>query len=94
MKRNLVVVITALALASAGCKSLLKKREPDPAASQAPAAPPLPVAPSAAPVVEASKPVTDDAVPTPEDFEDEAFEKVTSATYAAELERLKKEIEE
>jgi hypothetical protein len=38
-------------------------------------------------------PVTDDAIPTAEDFEDEAFEKVTDATYKPELDTLRKEIE-
>ena len=51
-----------------------------------PAAPP---APAPEPVVA----VADEAVATPEDFEDEAFSKVSDKTYKAELETLKKAIE-
>ena len=89
MTRTLLALLIAFGLSTSACKGLLKKREPDPAASQAPAAPPLPAPPPAA---EPPKTLADDRIPTPEDFEDEAFEKVTSANYAAELERLQKEI--
>jgi hypothetical protein len=82
-------VVSALALGASGCKGILKKREPEPASSQAPAAPALP-APT--PAVEPPKAVVEERIPTPEDFEDEAFEKVTPANYVAELERLKKDI--
>ena len=93
MNHSIVVLLSLVAFSAAGCKGLLKKREPDPSASAAPAAPVLPVAtPSPAPTVEAPKTASDDGIPAPEDFEDEAFEKITAATYPAELERLKKDI--
>ena len=91
MSSRIVLGLTLVAFSIAGCKGLLKKREPDPSASQAPAAPPVPVA-TPAPAVESPQTVSDDGIPTPEDFEDEAFEKVTTATYATELDRLKKDI--
>jgi hypothetical protein len=82
-----------------GCKGLLKKKDPDPAPSATPVvvAPPAVVAPlpevtaSAAPVAAAPvAPVLDEkAVPTPQDFEDEAFEKVTAANFKAQLATLK-----
>jgi hypothetical protein len=80
----------------AGC-GVLKKKQADPVASAAPApvAPP-PVATPAAPAVavpEAPVTVADESVPAPEDFEDEAFEKVSDKTYKAELAGLKKELE-
>lgn len=79
----------------AGC-GILKKKQPEPVASAtpAPAAPP-PLA-TAAPAVAAPEPtvtVADESVPAPEDFEDEAFEKVSDKTYKAELAALKKELE-
>lgn len=80
----------------AGC-GILKKKQPEPVASAAPAAPappPLaaPVTPPAA-VPEPPVTVADESVPAPEDFEDEAFEKVSDKTYKAELAGLKKELE-
>jgi hypothetical protein len=80
-----------------GC-GLLKKK-PDPAASASAAvvvAPPPPPAVSVAAVNTAPPeppPVPDESVPTAEDFEDEAFEKVTDKAYKAEVDALKKEIE-
>jgi hypothetical protein len=81
-----------------GCGLLKKKPGPAPSASAAVAvAPPPPpavsvaVAKPAAPVE--PPPVTDEAIPTAEDFEDEAFEKVTDSTYKPELDTLRKEIE-
>jgi hypothetical protein len=80
-----------------GC-GLLKKK-PDPAASaSAPvaAAPPAPPAVSVAaakPAPPEPPPVTDEAIPTAEDFEDEAFEQVNDKTYKAEVDTLRKEIE-
>ena len=81
-----------------GCKGLLKKKDPDPAPSAAPVtAPPAVIAPlpeataSAAPVAEApvAPPALDEnAVPTPQDFEDEAFEKVTAANFKAQFTTL------
>ena len=97
-------LLTALLLASVtlgGCK-FLKKKAPDEAAPTAAAAPstaPAPPAPVAAPMPEPVAPVAavapplDEAsVPAPQDFEDEAFEKVTTANFKAELARLNKEI--
>lgn len=76
-----------------GCGMLKKKQsEPAPSATAVavPAPPPAPVVP-AAPAPEVT--VADEAVATPEDFEDEAFEKVSDKTYKAELDSLKKDIE-
>jgi hypothetical protein len=94
-------VITGLLLASVtfgGCK-FLKKKAPDDAAptaaavpSAAPAPLPVPVAEPVPPVAAALPPIDETAVPSPQDFEDEAFEKVTTANFKAELARLNKEI--
>jgi hypothetical protein len=72
-----------------GC-GMLKKKQPEPAASATQVAAPLPppVAPTPVEVT-----VADSAIATPEDFEEEAFEKVSEKTYKAELDTLKKEIE-
>jgi len=80
-----------------GC-GLLKKK-PDAAASASAAvvtAPPAPPAVSVAavkPTPPEPPPVPDESVPTAEDFEDDAFEKVTDKTYKPELDALRKEIE-
>lgn len=80
----------------AGC-GILKKKQAEPAPSAAVAAQTAP--PAAAPVAAAPAPapaeptVADEAIAAPEDFEDEAFEKVSDKTYKAELDTLKKEIE-
>jgi hypothetical protein len=81
----------------AGC-GILKKKQPDPEASATStplvAPTPPPVAPT--PAVAAPEPpvtVADESVPAPEDFEDEAFEKVSDKTYKGELAGLKKELE-
>jgi hypothetical protein len=94
-------VLTTLLLASVtlgGCK-FLKKKAPDDAAptaaavpSSAPAPLPVPVAEPAPPVAAALPTIDEAAVPAPQDFEDEAFEKVTTANFKAELARLNKEI--
>jgi hypothetical protein len=78
----------------AGC-GILKKKQPEPVASAAPAAatPPLVATPVAPAVPEPPVTVADESVPAPEDFEDEAFEKVSDKTYKAELAGLKKELE-
>jgi hypothetical protein len=88
-------------LVLSGC-GLLKKKAPSEAtsatpvavASVAPVAPPVTPPPAeAAPVAVAPPAALDEAtVPAPQDFEDEAFEKVTSANFKAELQRLTKEI--
>ncbi len=99
---NQRIVFTALVLGAAlglgGCK-FLKKKTPDPeptvaAASATTTATPAPVLAAPAPYAEPVAPVVLDsnAVPTPQDFEDEAFEKVTTANFKAELARLNKEI--
>jgi hypothetical protein len=85
-----VIVCVLLVSLLGGCRSLFKKRESG-ATSAVPVATAAPVVP-AAPV--AAAPVVDDgAIPAPQDFEDEAFDKVTAGNYKAELARLKREIE-
>ena len=79
------------------CKDLLKKRDPDPAPSAAPVAvtPPAVVAPlptTPAPEAPAQVAVDETAVPTSQDFEDEAFEKVTPANFRAQFTLLKTDI--
>ena len=91
-----------LAISLVGCKSLLKKRVPVAAPSDSapvaaappPPAPPPPavVAPAVDSAAAASAAADDDSVPSPEDFEDEAFEKVTAANFKAEFARLQKEV--
>jgi hypothetical protein len=79
----------------AGC-GILKKKQPEPVASATPALTAPPVATPATPAVAVPEPpvtVADESVPAPEDFEDEAFEKVSDKTYKAELAGLKKELE-
>jgi len=92
------LTLVALILSLMGCKSLLKKRVPVTAPSDsAPVAlaPPPPLPPPAVTAVAApavSAVADDDSVPAPEDFEDEAFEKVTAANFKAEFARLQKEV--
>jgi hypothetical protein len=92
VKQSLLSLACAALLVS-GC-GMLKKKQPEPAASAtqvaAPLPPPVPPAPLPTP---AEVTVADEAVATPEDFEDEAFEKVSEKTYKTELDSLKKEIE-
>ena len=99
---NQRLIFTALFLCATvglgGCK-FLKKKTPDAApsvaAAPASAAPAAIAPPPAAPEVAAAPayPALDEAsVPAPQDFEDEAFEKVTPANFKAELARLNKEI--
>jgi hypothetical protein len=80
-----------------GCGLLKKKPDPATSASAAVvAAPPPPPAVSVAvatPPPPEPPPVPDESIPTPEDFEDDAFEKVTDKTYKAEVDTLRKEIE-
>lgn len=92
------LLLTVFVSSLGGCKALLKKRQTDdtaPSATVAPAAsaPPVEIAPvaSAAPPAaadSAAASATEDAVPTPQDFEDEAFEKVTKANFKAQLATL------
>jgi hypothetical protein len=90
-----ILVLATFALSLSGC-GILKKKQPEPAASAAPTLQaPAPVA-TPAPTPAAPEPtvaVADESVPTPEDFEDEAFDKVTDKTYKAELAALKKELD-
>ncbi len=77
-----------------GCKDLLKKKDSEPAPSALPVAlpsaviAPLPTTPPL-PGVAAAAVVDEKAVPTPQDFEDEAFEKVTAANFKAQFATLK-----
>jgi hypothetical protein len=80
-----------------GCKDLLKKKDSEPAPSAAPVAvPPAVIAPlpttPPAPEVPAAVTVDEKAIPTPQDFEDEAFEKVTAANFKAQFATLKADI--
>jgi hypothetical protein len=79
-----------------GCKGLLKKKDSEPAPSATPVAvpsaviAPLPTTPPpVAPEVPVAAAVDEKAVPTPQDFEDEAFEKVTAANFKAQFATLK-----
>lgn len=93
---TLFTLAVCLALPSVGCKSLLRKRQPAEESASAsatavtPPPPPVVAAPTVPPVPAA--PALD--VPTPEDFEDQAFEKITPQNFQAEFTRLKKEIEQ
>ncbi len=98
---NLRPVFAVLLLSSlaelGGCKDLLKKKDSEPAPSAAPLAvpsaviAPLPTTPPVPEVPATPPPVALDekAVPTPQDFEDEAFEKVTAANFKAQFATLK-----
>jgi hypothetical protein len=93
-KINGIVALTLGVLLIGGC-GVLKKKQPEPAASASAAAVPVPPPVAAAPATPAPAEVTvaDEAIAAPEDFEDEAFEKVSDKTYKSELDSLKKEIE-
>jgi hypothetical protein len=92
------LLLVLLVVSLAGCKSLLKKRVPVTAPSDsapvAVAPPPVPPPPPVAPATADSAAVLadDDSIPAAEDFEDEAFEKVTAANFKAEFARLQKEV--
>jgi len=95
---NLRPVYALLLLSSlaelGGCKDLLKKKDSEPAPSAIPVAVPSAViAPLATtppvPSVPAAVVVDEKVVPTPQDFEDEAFEKVTAANFKAQFSTLK-----
>jgi len=88
-----LLLLTSLAELG-GCKALLKKKDSEPAPSAAPVAVPSTViAPLpttvAVPAVPTAVVIDEKAVPTPQDFEDEAFEKVTAANFKAQLNTLK-----
>jgi hypothetical protein len=79
-----------------GCKNLLKTRQEAEVASASAVPPPPPPVTTVAPppattVAEAPPPPPEDA-PTPEDFEDAAFEKITAANFETELARIKKDV--
>ncbi|HEX2873898.1 MAG TPA: hypothetical protein VHP33_21735 [Polyangiaceae bacterium] len=103
MNRQLfgVLVLGALGATSLGGCKFLKKKAPEeaPSAVAAASAAPAPVALTptpasepAAPVAAVEPPLDEASVPAPQDFEDEAFEKVTTANFKTELARLNKEI--
>ncbi|HVY31446.1 MAG TPA: hypothetical protein VHB79_33060 [Polyangiaceae bacterium] len=102
----LFVSLTSALVALSGCKGLLKKKgdaNADAAVAAASASAAAAAAAAAAAVAAATPsyaapaappPVALDeaSVPTPQDFEDEAAEKVTPANFKAELAKLQKEI--
>ena len=96
--RNLLIAGALLATACVlgGCKGMLKKKGDDaaPSASVAVVAAPVLTAPPTPPVEYTPPPVAVDenSIPAPQDFEDEAAEKVTPANFKAEFARLQKEI--
>lgn len=98
LKTNQLAALVLGTVLLSGC-GVLKKKQPDAEVSaSAPlvAAPATPAAAPAAPAVVPPEPtvtVADESVPAPEDFEDEAFEKVSDKTYKAELAGMKKELE-
>ncbi len=94
LKTNELAVLVLGAVLLSGCGVLKKKQPEADASASAPlvAAPATP-APAAPAIVPAEVTVADESVPAPEDFEDEAFEKVSDKTYKAELAGMKKELE-
>jgi len=94
----LALILASSVLGLGGCKSLLKKKDADPApsATVVASAPPAVIAPLATtPEVPAPVPsavVDETTIPTSQDFEDEAFEKVTAANFRAQLTTLKTDI--
>lgn len=96
IKINAFAVLVLGTSLLAGCGILKKKQaEQTPSATTvaaAPVAPPV-VAPAPVAAPEPTVTVADESVPAPEDFEDEAFEKVSDKTYKDQLAGLKKELE-
>ncbi|MEO6601407.1 MAG: hypothetical protein ABIQ16_16130 [Polyangiaceae bacterium] len=91
--RPLYAVVILCSIAELGaCKSLLKKKDPDAAPSAIPVAPapPTVIAPLVPEPVASAAPaaIDENATPTPQDFEDEAFEKVTAANFKAQFATL------
>jgi hypothetical protein len=87
MKRSLLTLSLAL-LITAGCDK-----------AEAPTPPPAPPPPAAAPAPTVDVPgaepktaVADDQVPTEEDFENEATQRITPQNQTAALDQLEKEI--
>ena len=93
--RPLYALLLLSSIAELGaCQSLFKKKDPDPVASVAPILPPptviAPVVPAPVATVAAVAPaaVDENAVPTPQDFEDDAFQNVTAANFKAQFTTL------
>jgi apolipoprotein N-acyltransferase len=91
--RSSLLILASLLVPLLAC-GMLKKKPPEADTSAVASAAPAPPATVAVPVPTAPPEVkvADEAIPTSEDFEDEAFQKVTDKTYKAELEALKKDI--
>lgn len=87
--------LLGVAVSVSGC-GILKKKQPEPAASVAATAtqapPPAVTTAAPVPVVPAAPALDEASIPAPQDFEDEAFEKVTASNFKAELARLTREI--
>ncbi len=93
MKHRLLPLVCALAFAVGlgGCRFLKKKEDAAPVATLT--AVPTPVAPAPPPAAStvAAAPAADP--PTTEDYEEEAFEKITADNFETELATLEKEFE-
>jgi len=91
MKNSRLSVLAVCLLVSTllGCRLLKKKKAQEIEGVGSAAA----VTASAEPEEPPEIRVADEKIPTPEDFEDEAFDKVTDKTYKPELDTLKKELE-
>jgi hypothetical protein len=88
--RLLLACALVLSVGLGSCRFLKKKEDSAPAATVT-AAPP-PVAPAPPPVASTTvAPVADP--PTTEDYEEEAFEKITAENFEGELTKLEKELE-
>jgi hypothetical protein len=95
--RSLLCSALTLALSVSGCDMLKKKDEAAPATTAGvavSAAAATAATSAAAPAPAAAAEITDEAIPASEDFEDEAFAKISEQTYKSDLEALQKEIEE
>jgi hypothetical protein len=98
-KTNSVTAWVVAAVLLGGC-GILKKKQTDAtpsatatAQTAATVATTAPTALTPPPEPDTAAAVADEAIAAPEDFEDEAFEKVSDKTYKTELDGLKKEIE-
>ena len=98
-RSSLTTLLLATSVALGGCGILKKKTDAAPSATVATTAtapvvaPPIAAPPAeTAPVAVAAPAIDEATVPAPQDFEDEAFEKVTTANFKTELTRLTKEI--
>lgn len=92
--RSSLLVLVALLAPLLACGMLKKKQaEPEPSAVASVPPPVVTTVVIPVPAIPPEVKVADEAIPTSEDFEDEAVEKVTDKTYKVELDALKKEIE-